>query len=149
MKNEVCYDIEKFIFGGNAEFIILQENPHNGVETSARYRVSQCKDSPSLYFVHTERLGSKKLEFHGSLRFNKQGRCSYYKGKKVNNSYYNEKAIHALIWVLANLHGGLPPYVHILHMGKCSRCGRKLVDRESILYGMGPECRKKEKGYTQ
>lgn len=134
MKNEVWDNIDKFIFGGNAEFTVLQEDPNSGKPTYAKYRVSQCKNSPNLYFVHTERLGNKELEFHGTLRFDKFGKCSYYKGKRVNDLYYNEKAVKALIWILANCIKGLLPYVHVLHHGKCSRCGRKLIDAVSLMW---------------
>lgn len=143
MKNEVCHNVNKFIFGGKAEFIIMQENPYNGEITSAHYKVNICKNDPSIYYVQTEQLNSKQLIYHGILHFNKNGKCSYFKGKNVNTFEYNEKAINALIWVLSKSVSGLPPYVHVLHVGKCSRCGRRLTDMESILCGMGPECRKK------
>lgn len=40
MKNEVWDNIDKFIFGGNAEFTVLQEDPNSGKPTYAKYRVS-------------------------------------------------------------------------------------------------------------
>lgn len=143
MKNEIVYDIDKYIFGGNAEFTILQENPRTNEIISVKYRVQRCKDSPNLYFVSTEKVGSKELMFHGSIRVSQNNSMTYYKGKKVNNLLYSERNIQGLVWLLASIKQGLPPYVHVLHNGRCSRCGRKLKDRESVIRGIGPECRKK------
>lgn len=33
--------------------------------------------------------------------------------------------------------------LEVYHHGRCGRCGRKLTDPDSIVQGMGPECRKK------
>jgi hypothetical protein len=37
----------------------------------------------------------------------------------------------------------LPDRIHILHVGTCGHCGRKLSDPTSLETGIGPECRKK------
>lgn len=138
MTNEITEDILAFIFGGKAEFTILQESINGKKEVSVRYRVSLSKDG-NVYFVSTQPLDSVDLSYHGYLY---KGR--YYKGKKFdfNPGDYNTPAIHALLWVLSK-GDNLPSVVHVLHHGKCSRCGRKLKDLESLQCGMGPECRKK------
>lgn len=138
MTNEITEDILAFIFGGKAEFTILQESINGKKEVSVRYRVSLSKDK-NVYFVSTQPIGSVDLSYHGYLYKGK-----YYKGKKFdfNPGDYNTPAIHALLWVLSK-GDNLPYVVHVLHHGKCSRCGRKLKDLESLQCGMGPECRKK------
>ena len=139
MKNEVCHNVNKFIFGGKAEFTILQEVVNGKKEVSVRYKVSQSKDNKNLYFVSTQPLGSTEIVYHGYIYMG-----NYYKAKslKFNPALYNESAIKALLWVLSR-GDNLPKIVHVVHHGKCSRCGRSLKDIESLRCGMGPECRKR------
>lgn len=140
MNNEVCTGVNNFILGGKAEFTILQEAVKGKKEVSVRYKVSKSKDG-NVYFVSTQPIGSVDLSYHGYLY---KGR--YYKGKNFdfNPGNYNTPAIHALLWVL-DRGDNLPSVVHVLHHGKCARCGRKLKDTESLRCGMGSECRKKSK----
>lgn len=50
-------------------------------------------------------------------------------------------------YVYANLmQGKLPQDAHLMHDGKCGRCGRKLTVPESLHNGIGPECIKKVGG---
>ena len=134
-------NILAFIFGSKAEFTILQEAINGKKEVSVRYRVSQSKNNKDLYFVSTQPLGNTEIVYHGYIYGG-----NYYKAKtlKFDPTLYNNSAIKALLWVLSK-GDNLPTVVHVLHHGKCSRCGRKLKDIESLRCGMGPECRKKSK----
>lgn len=141
MTNEITENVIAFIFGGKAEFTILQEATDRTPEISVRYKISKSKDG-KVYFVSTQPIGSMELAYHGYIYNN---RFFIAKRFDFNPGDYNEKAINALNWVLNCVSKGnnLPSVVHILHHGKCSRCGRRLKDIESLRCGMGPECRKK------
>lgn len=139
MENEVHERVKDFLFGGNACFTLLQEGTGCKKSVSVRYRIVQSKDNKNMYFVYTNPIGEKELKYHGYIF---KGSFKKAKNLKFNPASYNEKAIIALQWLLVK-GDNLPRIVHVLHDGKCSRCGRKLKDVESLRCGLGPECRKK------
>lgn len=137
--NEVVENIKDFILGGNAEFTLLQEKSERSKRTiQVKYRV-KANNNRSCWFVYTETDNGKML-YRGFLRPD----LSFELGKKgrENLDKDTEYYVNALLWVL-NRKGSLPSEVHIYHHGRCSVCGRKLTDAESLRCGIGPTCRKK------
>lgn len=145
MVNEVSSGILNFILGGKSEFSILQDSTSRLDSIDIRYRVIVSDKNKNLYFVYTECNNSRIMKYHGYLAYSNSG-INFYRGKaKTSDGEFNEKAVKGLQWVLSMLFSGreLPSVVHVLHHGRCSRCGRKLKDSESLMCGLGPECRKK------
>lgn len=103
---------------------------------------------------HNTRSGNQ-LHFLVRNRL-KDGHAVFYKGTDYIGVIHDDK-----FYPVRNYHGGIQPikvfdyiwrhiltqsipdYVHILHDGRCGKCGRRLTDAESIQLGIGPECRKK------
>jgi hypothetical protein len=54
-------------------------------------------------------------------------------------------AAKAIQWILNKVQKEefqtLTDNVHLMHLGKCIRCGKTLTDQESITYGLGKVCR--------
>lgn len=133
--NEVTKNIREYLFGGMAEFTLVQYG-----SMSVRYRI-KANDNRTCFFVYTESTKDKKLIYHGHIV---SRNLTYHRSAKAKDDEYNKMAIKALGWLL-NHHDSLPDIVHVLHNGRCSRCGRKLTDPESLRTGIGPTCRKKSK----
>lgn len=133
--NEVEIGVMSYLFGGNAEFNLVQDG-----SMSVRYRI-KANDNRTCFFVYTESTKTKKLVYHGHIV---SRNLTYHRGNKISDDEYNKVAIKALGWLL-NHHNCLPNVVHVVHNGRCSRCGRKLTDPESLRTGIGPTCRKKSK----
>ena len=125
--NEVKYGIREFILGGKSEFTIFQEP-----NIQEKYKVLK-NDSGTVWFIY---VGS---DYQGYIT-KKDLYTTKVGNKKIENR--NDKAVKALLWVLSHANN-LPNAVHVYHHGKCSICGRKLKDAESLLYGIGPTCRSK------
>lgn len=125
MLNEVTSNIKEFILGGKADFTIFQEP-----NIEFKYYVRR-NDNGSVWFIYVGK------EYQGYIH-----KSDLYTVKFGNKrpEQVNEKALKGLIWVLKHA-DNLPSAVHVYHHGKCSVCGRKLKDAESLMYGIGPTCR--------
>lgn len=128
--------IISFLLGGKCECIIRNINTNN----SFKFQIKSNTESSggNMYFVYTYVDG--KSVYAGFIG-GKKREYTYTQGKKGVLSE-NEIEIKALMYVLKNAHK-LPDNVEVLHVGKCSRCGRKLTNPDSINIGVGPECIKK------
>lgn len=131
--NEVTQNIRDYLFGGKAEFTLEQEGT-----IQVKYKLLS-NENRSCYFVYTECLASKEVKYQGYI-VPRKGK--FYRAKQISDDEYNSKAINALGWLIRNC-DRLPNIVHVYHNGKCSRCGRKLTDAESLRTGLGPYCRQK------
>lgn len=145
MYSEVSDDILNFILGGKAEFSIIQDATSTSKKVIMRYEVSKSIDNSKIYFVSTECNTSRIVKYHGYLLRTRDG-IKFKRGNaKISDENFNIRSIKGLMWVIKvlELRGCIPGSVHVIHHGRCSRCGRKLKDEESLRYGLGPECRKK------
>lgn len=131
--NEVTENILDYILGGKAEFTLLQEG-----SSEMKYKV-MANVNRSCYFLYTENINDRNIKYQGY--FLKKD-MSFHKGKNVSEAGLNVKAINAFLWLLSH-HKKMPSIVHVYHNGKCSRCGKKLTDAESLRTGLGPTCRRK------
>lgn len=140
---EVIEGIKEFILGGDAHFTILQDATDNKPKCQMKYRVKNNGNS-TCWFVSTELAedndlytDGKNLVYQGYLKRD----LSFNVGAKGVEDF-NKRAISGLIWVL-NHADNLPSVVHVYHHGRCSKCGRKLTDADSLRCGLGPTCRKR------
>lgn len=146
MQNEVTKDIKKFILGGRSEFSIYQESVNGSNNITKKYEVTVAdggfKDgTPNTWFVKTCVNGD--MQYQGYIRRKDITGWvfSFYTSKK-SPRFVDNFSIKGLLWVLHHC-DDLPDRVHILHHGKCSVCGRKLTDADSLMCGIGPTCRKR------
>ncbi len=131
--NEVQVNLMDYLLGGRSDFTLVQDGT-----AQVDYTI-QANDKKTCYFVYTESLTTGKVIYQGYFTPSEKRVC---RAKKVNVDEYNERAIRALEWVFRHSER-LPSVVHIYHHGRCSRCGKKLTDAESLACGLGPSCRKK------
>lgn len=145
MENEIDRGtIESFLLAGNCTFIIYQDGTEKTPVVKKKYKLKLKEKGGNGYYLYTTENNGNSMKYHGFLIKGDRS-WFYYPGKKVvGTSKYNNANVKGLLWVLNHL-DRLPSAVHILHTGKCSRCGRTLTDPESMKYGMGPECRRKSK----
>lgn len=142
---EVSENIKDFILGGKAYFSICQEATEGSAGGKENFCVTRSKDG-KCYFVNKDSSGSSKGAYLGFFYKDDVGRMSKLRQTR-RLSEVSDSVAKPLIVVLNCLEtkGRLPGngIVHIVSAGRCSVCGRKLTDYESMKYGMGPECRKK------
>lgn len=117
-----------FLLAGKSEFTV--RNSESG--KYILYKVELSKKSP-MYFVKANNV------FIGTI-FNKN-KFSYSKKSQLPIESPEVKGFAFVFYRL--LQKALPEKVEICHIGKCCRCGRKLIDSESVRLGIGPECRRK------
>lgn len=145
MFTEVSEEILNFVLGGKAEFSIIQDETSTTKKVVMPYSVTKSDNNPKVYFVYTECSNSNVMKYHGYLLRTRDG-IKFKRGSaKISNEDFNTRAIKGLLWVINSLEhrGSIPRSVHVMHHGRCSRCGRRLKDEESLRYGLGPECRKR------
>lgn len=131
--NEVTSNLMEYLLGGRAEFTLEQEG-----SMQMKYKLI-ANDNHSCFFVYTEPPRGGKAIYQGHIV---RRTMSFTRGEKVLDEDYNLKAINALGWLFRHCNN-LPNIVHVYHNGRCSRCGRKLTDAESLRTGLGPTCRER------
>lgn len=119
-----------FLLAGKAKFTL--HNTRTGNHFS--YTSSKSKFKRSWYFYHK-----------GLARGNDHFILSVVHTEDQVNLYRNPSHLQAskvLYWYLDLLFNNkpIPPFVHLLHLGYCGKCGRELTDPESIKRGIGPVC---------
>lgn len=153
-ENEVMQGRYGFILGGNSNFMLVQD-PNTRVEYHLKLakgrEVKTIEDG--LYYVSCSRVNNvherlmyigwiKYVRNQGNWVFTWAGKSDYATGVLTKN--YTD-SVNGLMFILTRLVVGAPisSKLHILHFGKCCVCGRKLMDTESVIRGVGPTCFKK------
>lgn len=124
--------ILNFLLGGKCECVIENEK----TERSFRYKIMKS-DNASLFFVHL--FGDAGYKYAGFIKL--VGDKYVFATGKNGALTVEDVEVKALLYVL-NKSGKLPSGVNVRHIGRCSRCSRKLTDALSIARGLGPECYK-------
>lgn len=125
---QVTSGIRSFILGGNSEFTIYQI-PNKKYKYNVR-----ANETKNLWFVYMNK------KYQGFIKRGYE-RYNFYVGNKGNPNY-DVNAINGLLWVI-NRGDNLPKEVEVFHHGRCSVCGRKLTDIDSLSWGIGPTCRQR------
>lgn len=133
--NEVREDIMSYILGGKSEFTLVQVT-EGKKPVQSRYRVC-VNDTRSIYFIYV--WDGKKFIYQGYFGIRDK---VIRKAKNLPDDEVDIVSLRALAWVFSHA-DRLPGCVHIYHNGRCSRCGRKLTDTESLRTGLGPTCRQR------
>jgi hypothetical protein len=131
-------DAWKYITGGKAVFTLVSR------ATQRRYTYRVRKGNRGIFFADlmTGPDNESDYTYQGTVRLD----GSYQQSKCDGCLPEDAPSIKALRWFLAlaatkDERGH--PGVEVWHEGKCSRCGRRLTDPESIATGLGPVCREK------
>lgn len=125
-------DVSVFVTAGNATFTL------ESGETGARYtyRVTKAQDSDTWFVGVMLSNDNEKYSYIAYFRKDMVLRTS----PKARLSW-NSKPVIVFRFFMERLNR-LPSNLHVYHACKCGRCGRTLTTPESILSGIGPECRK-------
>ena len=126
--------IREFIFGGRAEFTIL--NTINDIKY--QYHV-KANEAGNIWFVSVKIDGGYR--YAGFIKKNNENEYEYIKGKKGMLSA-DSVPIKGLLWVIRHA-DNMHPAIKVIHHGRCAKCGKELTDEESIERGFGPICYKR------
>jgi hypothetical protein len=128
--------IHKFLLAGNAYCTFRSERTGNHLTYNVSARKVTDTHEVSLHFVRVL-CGPDHYEYLGTIR----GGSFYSHGVKSRISR-DATSAKAFAWLWKHLSAGqMPPKCEVWHEGRCSRCGRRLTDPESIATGLGSKCR--------
>jgi hypothetical protein len=134
---------KEFILAGRAIFsITIPEGfaKKNKIATSFIYRVAKKPDA-SVYFVSIMDAANNDYQYIGMLSAD-TGEVNLTRSSHINTESLVYKLINR---ILQNIWGGTSDKIiesgfQVEHLGKCGRCGCKLLTKESMVRGIGPEC---------
>lgn len=134
---KITENIKEYILGGNSRFCVKQAG---AVDYSRWFRVVAGRGG--VFFVYV--VEDKKDKYAGYFYKNDLGALKSLQVKDKKAEVGMELAM-PLIRVLNRLEnfGVLWDEVQVISDGKCSVCGRRITDDDSLNYGIGPVCRKK------
>lgn len=136
---EIKVNIKEYILGGNSYFCIRQN------DTDVMQERWFCVKSTDgrMFFVYVNDRGKNK--YLGYFYRNNVGTLKelYIKSKKAEADPSLATPLIRVLNRLENNNGVLWDKVKVVSDGRCSRCGRRITDYESLVYGIGPTCRKK------
>lgn len=128
-----------------ARWTFTLENLERGSHIT--FRVCRPKgwdiESPVLVDLLTSGDNVDGFTFLGSF-----GRVGFRRSKKIKPEGFMFVGLRTMNWITAKLDqfdrdGSVPSGLRVLGEDRCSRCGRKLTNPESIKDGLGPLCRTK------
>jgi len=134
---ETADDQLAFALAGNATFTLVSLK----TEVRYTYRVRQCEDKPTLYFVAvmTGADNETSYQYLGTVIKTDVPQLSTYRyGVKSKIGEHAPSAGAFYWWWKHKGHA----QIQVWHEGRCGRCNRKLTVPESIANGIGPECMK-------
>jgi hypothetical protein len=127
-----------FVLAGNATFTLVD----TVINKRHTFKVRLKKDSTDFYFVSVL-IGQDNENDYGYIGYIKEGNNFFHGRDKAKASARSVPVI-----LFSSFFSNLPmdnpsPYIEVYHEGHCGRCGRKLTVPESIIDGIGPECKKR------
>ena len=139
-KLENVEDIKRFMIGGNA--IITLESKITGCWFTYRIKKAKKDDEKSPFYVSvlTGVNNESSYTYMGTI-FKNADKLSFTltKNSKIGPDAVSYKAFNFFfnLTLKSKLHEDMAVY----HRGICGRCGRTLTVPESLITGLGPECR--------
>ncbi len=128
-----------FMLAGNALFKVYSSRTN----TSVIYQITSSKDT-DLWFVSVQYEYNNTADVFNTIKFAYIGTITgrlnfkHTKGSKVASTSKTFKGF-AWLWECVTSNK-LPDFIHISHMTRCAKCGRRLKTPESIARGFGPSC---------
>lgn len=133
-------DLNRYILGGNA--IVTLESPKGKTHTYV-YAIPRNSDNfpDDIRFIYA--LHNSTKQFYIGMIERDKFRLTYNSRflpdtEIVKGAKYIENMRHSQLFLSKSP-------MKIYHLGRCARCGRKLIDTKSIESGFGPKCIKKLK----
>lgn len=145
------YDMNKFMFAGNATFTLLNRETQGRFTYKIRKLKQEGTQDKDIFFVKvlTGQDNENSYKFIGTIfvptfNGNKPGEQSYFKWSYKGGIGMDAQSVKVFNWFFENviIKGHGYPVLEFYHAGKCCRCGRTLTVPESIESGIGPECEK-------
>lgn len=123
---------EKYLLGGKARVVFFNTITNE----QRRFAIIQWKGDHNKYQVYASDFDLKSL---GTItRYDTLG--GVFMPSKTPTEQENVLILN-FNWVWKHIKTlTVPDTLHILHLGRCSVCGRRLTDAVSIERGIGPYC---------
>ena len=133
-------DIAKFMVAGKAEFVVedTRSGSHREYLVSKHRKFDQGIRRWNVLLMHHVD-GEKGL---GYLGFITKGVFNHHSLYSVYDEESDQFTSFDSLFLRVVRGQELPVHLMFHHLGRCSRCGRKLTDPESITRGLGPKCAK-------
>lgn len=125
-------DVISFVTAGNATLTL--ESGVTGVRYT--YRVTKSEDGRCWFVGLMQGNDNEKYNYIAYFR-----RDMILRSSSKARLPFTSTPVVAFDFFLKNLRH-LPSNLNVYHSCKCGRCGRTLTTPDSILHGIGPECRK-------
>lgn len=120
-----------FFYAGNAIITVVSKR----TGTRFTYGIKQSR-SKEFYFVNVLRGTDNTNDYNYLGVIYTDGKFHRTAASKVSET---APSMVAVKWLVGHLESD---QVSVYHAGRCGRCRRRLTVPESILTGLGPECRK-------
>lgn len=139
-KLENIEDIKRFIIGGKA--IMTLESKRTGRWFTYKIKKAKKDEEKSSFFVSvlTGADNETAYTYMGTI-FQNDGKLKFTltKNSKIGEDAFSYKAFNFFFNLMIN--GKTHEEIIVYHRGICGRCGRTLTVPESLITGLGPECR--------
>ena len=138
-KLESIDDIKRFVIGGKA--IITLESKTSGRWFTYKIKKAKKDDEKSPFFVSvlTGCDNEKSYAYMGTIFNNNNLVFRLTKKSNMGEEALSYKAFN-LFFNLIQINK-LHKDMNVYHRGVCGRCGKNLTVPESLVTGLGPECR--------
>ena len=133
-------NVKMFLIGGKA--ILTLESKKTGRWFTYRIKRAKKDDEKSPFFVSvlTGMNNDSAYTYMGTIFNNDKLSFKLTKNSKIGEDALSYKAFNFFFSLL--MENKLHPDMVVYHRGVCGRCGRALTVPESLITGLGPECRK-------
>lgn len=136
--NNTEISIKNYILAGKSTFTIQSRNSN----VRFTYKVVKSEDG-KVYFVNllTGPNNESDFTYLGVIKENNVGLNFYLTAKSKQNK--DSKCVIAFDFLIKNINDNfIHPNLIFLKSSNCCRCGSKLTTPDSIMDGIGPECKK-------
>lgn len=132
-------NVKAFVLAGNSLFTLQSGNTGRYFT----YKIKKVKDEENKYFIYrlSDSDNTKDYVYIG-IYFTDTHKFYAVKPYCSRPRFTWPPSIKTVEYFLDKL-DNLPNNLHVLHHGRCARCGRLLTTPDSIKKGLGPECAKR------
>lgn len=130
--------LENYVKGGRG--IVTLHNPKSGNHRSYEFRRPNNPEDflDDTLFVYV--LTSDNIWLYVGMY---SWRTKYFRLTRASRFSYKHEIVKGIIYLIKMIRGEKPNTImQVWHEGVCSVCGRKLTTPKSVMWGIGPRCRK-------